>query len=108
MRRLIDGSFDAANPDLSMLAEQNEKPAGIYLWARHAPGIARRRNSARAREDSTPLYRDVDVYARAVTPEGSILEATGFDRARHSRDNRSASAHVSSRAIATQSERPTL
>src|SRR5262249_4413661 len=39
MRRLFDGSFDASNPDLSLLAHQFEKPAGIYIWALHARGI---------------------------------------------------------------------
>src|SRR5689334_14627837 len=38
MRRLIEGTFNASDPDLSLLAAQNEKPAGIYLWAVYAPG----------------------------------------------------------------------
>ena len=39
MLRLFDGSFDASDPDLSLLAQQNEKPAGIYIWALHARGV---------------------------------------------------------------------
>src|SRR5262245_17343924 len=39
MRALFDGSLDASDPDLSLLAQQFEKPAGIYIWALHARGV---------------------------------------------------------------------
>jgi predicted GNAT family N-acyltransferase len=79
MRRLIDGSFDASDPDLSMLAQQFEKPAGIYIWALHARGIIHGGIPLVMEKMNTPLYRDVDVYARAVTPEGfRFVNGTGF------------------------------
>jgi len=81
MQRLVDGSFDASNPDLSLLTSQNEKPAGIYLWAVHAPGCLSGAIALVLEKVSTPLYADVDLYARALTPGGSrILGATGFRR----------------------------
>ena len=60
---------------------------------------------------STPLYRDVDVYARAVTvgwPCG-FLEAIGFQRgATYRRASRSASAYVSPRQADDAEDGPTL
>jgi predicted GNAT family N-acyltransferase len=79
MLRLIDGSFDASDPDLSLLAQQFEKPAGIYIWALHARGIIHGGIPLVMEKINTPLYRDVDVYARAVTPEGvRFVNGTGF------------------------------
>ena len=79
MLRLFDGSFDASDPDLSLLASQCEKPAGIYIWALHARGIIHGGIPLVMEKMNTPLYRDVDVYARVVTPEGArFVEGTGF------------------------------
>jgi predicted GNAT family N-acyltransferase len=80
MLRLFDGSFDASDPDLSLLAQQNEKPAGIYIWALHARGILHGGVPLVMEKMSTPLYRDVDIYARAVTPDGvRFVVNTGFE-----------------------------
>jgi predicted GNAT family N-acyltransferase len=79
MQRLFDGSFDATNPDLSLLAAQSEKPAGIYVWAAHARGLMAGGMALAMEKMNTPLYRDVDIYARAATPEGlHTIQATGF------------------------------
>lgn len=79
MLRLFDGSFDPTKPDLSFLAAQNEKPAGIYIWALHARGLIHGGVPLVLEKINTPLYRDVDVYARAVTPEGiRFVRGTGF------------------------------
>jgi predicted GNAT family N-acyltransferase len=79
MLRLFDGSFDASNPDSSLLAQQYEKPAGIYIWALHARGIIYGGIPLVMEKMNTPLYRDVDLYARAVTPEGvRFVNGTGF------------------------------
>lgn len=79
MLRLIDGSLDASDPDLSLLASQCEKPAGIYIWALHARGIVHGGIPLVMEKINTPLYHDVDVYARAVTPEGvRFVSGTGF------------------------------
>lgn len=79
MLRLFDGSFDASDPDLSLLAQQNEKPAGIYIWALYARGVLHGGVPLVMEKMNTPLYRDVDIYARAVTPDGvRFVTGTGF------------------------------
>jgi len=79
MRRLVDGTFDVANPDLSLLVRQSEKPAGIYLWAMHARGVAAGGIPLVMEKLNTPLYRDVDIYTRAATSDGlRMILATGF------------------------------
>src|SRR5436189_5261967 len=79
MLRLFDGSFDASNPDLTLLAGQYEKPAGIYIWALHARGIFHGGVPLVMEKLNTPLYRDVNIYARVVTPEGlRFVQGTGF------------------------------
>ena len=79
MIRLFDGTFDGSNPDLSLLASQSEKPAGIYVWALHARGLLAGGISLAMEKINTPLYRDVDMYARVATTEGlHTAAATGF------------------------------
>lgn len=79
--RLAAGTFDAGDPDLTLLAKQNEKPAGIYVWALHARGPLAAGVSLVFDKISTPLYADVDLYARAATDDGRrFLETLGFTR----------------------------
>jgi predicted GNAT family N-acyltransferase len=79
LRRLAAGTFDASCPDLTLLAPQHEKPAGIYVWALHARGPLAAGVALVFEKISTPLYLDVDLYARAVTEEGRrFLETLGF------------------------------
>jgi predicted GNAT family N-acyltransferase len=95
MRRLIDGTFNASNPDLSLLTAQNEKPAGIYLWAVHAPGSLSGGIALVLEKISSPLYAQADLYARPMTVGGDrILEATGFGRGAHYRGKWAADLHV--------------
>lgn len=80
-RALIDGTFDASAPDLRLLCAQNERPAGIYIWLVWAkdklfPGIP-----LALEKVWTPLYKDADLYTRAVNPHSArLLEAMGFVR----------------------------
>src|SRR5690242_4839535 len=37
LKSLLQGTFNAADPDLSMIVRQHEKPAGIYVWGIHSP-----------------------------------------------------------------------
>ncbi|MGE0749601.1 MAG: GNAT family N-acetyltransferase [Variibacter sp.] len=81
MKRLADGTFDASNPDLSLLTAQNEKPAGIYAWAVHARGALAAGVPLAFQKVWSPLYRDADLYAKAVTVDGHrFLETLGFQR----------------------------
>jgi predicted GNAT family N-acyltransferase len=78
-QRLAEGSLDTRNPDISALTAQSEKPAAIYLWAGHARGSLAAGIPLVFEKVSTPLYRDVDIYSRAVTTDGHrALEAVGF------------------------------
>lgn len=77
--RLVDGTLDTQNPDPALIVAQNEKPAGIYVWALHARGTLAAGVSPVFDKISTPRYAGVDLYARAVTPDGHrFLEAIGF------------------------------
>jgi predicted GNAT family N-acyltransferase len=81
MHRLINGTLDTKNPDLAFLAAQHERPAGIYIWAVHARGVMAGGVPLAFEKISTSLYRDADVYARAVTADGDrFLGALGFSR----------------------------
>ena len=79
LAQLIAGTFRATDPELSLLAAQNEKPAGIYVWCTHARGPAAAGVALTLQKMSTPLYRDADLYSWASTTEGRhALEGTGF------------------------------
>ncbi len=79
MRCLADGTLDRREPDLSLLARQNERPAGIYTWAVYAPGGLVGAIPLIFDKISTPLYAGVDLYAWASTLEGKhFAETLGF------------------------------
>src|SRR5712671_3094498 len=79
MRGLIDGSLDTRKPDISFIARQSERPAGIYIWAIHAKGSLVAAISLVLQKISAPLYRGVNLYSRPVTKEGlRVLEPLGF------------------------------
>jgi len=81
LNKLIEGTLDTSNPDLSLLAPQNEKPAGIYVWALHAPGVIAGGVALTFEKVATPRYADVNLYARLVTGAGRRLgHALGFRR----------------------------
>jgi predicted GNAT family N-acyltransferase len=81
LRQLVAGTFDASNPDPNLLVPQNVKPAAIYWWAAWARSGSVAGVPLGFDKMFTPLYRDVDIYARAVTIEGlRLLETLGFKR----------------------------
>ncbi len=81
MHGLVDGTLNTKDPDIKFLARQNEKPAGIYVWGAHARGPLAGGIPLALEKVWTPQYRDVNMYARAVTVGGQrLLEATGFQR----------------------------
>jgi predicted GNAT family N-acyltransferase len=98
LRRLAAGTLDASQPDLALLASQHEKPAGIYIWALHARGSLAAGVALVFEKISTPLYADVDLYARAVTGEGRrFLETLGFRPGAVVRDTPAPHLHVFNR-----------
>jgi predicted GNAT family N-acyltransferase len=79
LRRLITGTFDASDPDLDLLCAQNERPAGIYLWAMWAQKGLVGGIPLAFEKMWTPLYQGADLFARAVTQDGKrLLETMGF------------------------------
>jgi predicted GNAT family N-acyltransferase len=79
LRHLIAGTFDASNPDTDLLCGQHERPAGIYLWAMWARDKLVAGIPLAFEKMWTPLYKDADLYARAVTQDGKrLLETMGF------------------------------
>jgi predicted GNAT family N-acyltransferase len=83
LRQLLAGTLDAVDPDMSLLAAQNEKPAAIYIWFVHARGPIAGGIALMLQKISTPLLRDVDMYARAMTADGRrFLQALTFSPVR--------------------------
>ena len=79
LRGLLDGSLDTRNPEISVIARQSERPAGIYIWAIHAKGTLAAAIPLVLQKISAPLYRGVNLYSRPVTKEGlRVLEPLGF------------------------------
>lgn len=79
LKRLADGTLDGANPDLSLLTAQSERPAGIYSWAMYARGGAAAALPLIMEKISSPLYQGVDIFGRCVTPQGAhFTESIGL------------------------------
>ena len=77
--RLLNHTFDTSVPDLELLVAQNEKPAAIYVWALYAPGMIAGGIPLVFEKISSPLYKDVTLYARPVTDSGRrFLKTIGF------------------------------
>ena len=84
MRRLLDGRLDTRNPDISFVARQAERPAGIYVWAIHAKGAIAGAIPLVLQKYSSPLYQGVNIYSRTVTKEGRRLAGLlGFSPGAH-------------------------
>jgi predicted GNAT family N-acyltransferase len=76
---LFDGTFQATDPDLSLICGQNEIPVAIYVWGIYARGVIAGGLPLTYEKICTPRYRELPLYARAATPEGCrILESLGF------------------------------
>lgn len=76
---LIRGALDATNPPAHYLVGQNQRPAAIYVWLVHAKGTLTPALGLVMEKLKTPLYRGVDLIARAVTQEGrQFNDSLGF------------------------------
>jgi predicted GNAT family N-acyltransferase len=79
LRQLAAGTLDGANPDLALLAAQNERPAGIYSWAVYAPRGLAAALPLVMQKISSPLYQGIDVFARPTTEDGArFVESVGL------------------------------
>ncbi|MBB4041638.1 putative GNAT family N-acyltransferase [Microvirga flocculans] len=107
LEQLVRGTFDASNPDTSLLTTQSEKPAAIYVWAIHALGTLAGAVPLVFEKISSPLYQDADLYARAVTIDGHrFLEALGFVQGTSWRGHAAPHLHVYKRSAETGDVRP--
>lgn len=107
VRQLIDGTFNAADPDTALLTSQHEKPAGIYVWACHAKGALAAGVPLALQKIWTPLYRDADIYTRSINlPAIRFVESLGFRRGPTIRGVTATHLHVYRRAEAQEPERP--
>jgi predicted GNAT family N-acyltransferase len=107
VEHLIDGTLDASDPDPRLLTAQNEKPAGIYLWAIHAPGMFAAGIALAFEKIWTPLYREADLFGRAVTTAGHRLNETmGMVRGATFRGKVAPHLHMYRRSQSTQEEAP--
>jgi predicted GNAT family N-acyltransferase len=81
MQHLALGTFNAAVPDLRLLAKADERPAGIYLWLVYAPGVLAPGVALMMERLSAGLLGDADIYVRPATEAGRRLsEAVGFTK----------------------------
>lgn len=107
VRQLIAGTFNAANPDLRLLTSQNEKPAGIYVWACHAKGALAGGVPLAFQKVFTPLYRDADLFTRSINlPAIRFVESMGFRRGPTIDGVTATHLHVFRRAPVDESELP--
>jgi predicted GNAT family N-acyltransferase len=68
--QLATNTLDTRNPDVTLLAGPNERPAGIYVWATYAPGPLAAGVALVLEQVETPNYAGVDLYSRPNTPAG--------------------------------------
>ena len=68
LQQLLDGTLNRADPDLALLAAQNERPAAIYTWALFAPDGLVGAIPLIYDKLCTPLYAGVSMFAWAATP----------------------------------------
>ena len=109
MQQLIAGQLDASNPDISLITAQNEKPAGVYVWAAYAPGVLVGGIPLAFEKVWTPTYRDADLFSRGVTVDGyRFLDALGFERGASYRGVKNAHMHMFRRSIAAEREKHPL
>jgi predicted GNAT family N-acyltransferase len=107
VRQLINGTFNAADPDLALLTAQNERPEGIYVWACHAKGALAAGVPLAFQKVFTPNYRDADLYTRSINlPAIRFVESMGFRRGPTINGVTATHLHVFRRAPLRESELP--
>ncbi|MES2474007.1 MAG: GNAT family N-acetyltransferase [Pseudomonadota bacterium] len=79
LQHLALGTLDASKPDLRLLANPQQRPAGIYLWGVYAPGPLAASMALLMERLSTELYAGINIYARPATDDGRrFSEVLGF------------------------------
>lgn len=94
-RDLTRGTLDPTDPDLNAICTQNSKPAAIYVWALQARGSLAAGIALVFEKLGTPLYQDVDIYARPATEDGArFLETLGFSQLSPGKEDDAPNLHV--------------
>jgi predicted GNAT family N-acyltransferase len=70
LQMLALGSFQAAKPDLRLIARPDERPAGLYMWGVYAPGPLAAGIALFLQKVSSPQYEGINLYARPNTEAG--------------------------------------
>ena len=70
LQMLALGSFPATSPDLRLIAQPTERPAGIYMWAVFAPGPLAAGMALFMEKMSSEQYAGVSLYSRPNTDVG--------------------------------------
>ena len=79
MQHLALGTFNAAQPDIRLLAKHKERPAGIYLWMVYAPGQLAAGVALMMERFTTDEYAGLPIYVRPATEDGRrFSEIVGF------------------------------
>jgi Predicted acyltransferase len=79
LKALGEGTLDRSNPDLSLVARQNERPAGIYCWCIYTPGFLIGAVPLAYEKICMPRYAGISIYAWAATEDGRrICHTFGF------------------------------
>jgi len=81
LEMLMLGAFNAAEPDLRLIAKPGARPAGIYMWAVFAPGPLAAGMALFMEKMASPEYEGLDLYSRPNTEIGvRFNEVLGFVR----------------------------
>jgi predicted GNAT family N-acyltransferase len=79
LRILALGNFNAAHPDLRLVAKADERPAGIYLWCVYLPGPLAAGMALLMERLASHHQTGVNLYARTTTEDGRrFSQVLGF------------------------------
>lgn len=70
LQMLALGSFVATKPDLRLIAKQDERPAGLYMWGVYAPGSLAAGIALFMEKVASPQYEGINLYSRPNTDVG--------------------------------------
>jgi predicted GNAT family N-acyltransferase len=70
LQMLALGAFNAASPDLRLIAAPQERPAGVYMWGVFAPGPLAAGMALFMEKMSSEQYAGINLYSRPNTELG--------------------------------------
>lgn len=81
LKALLDGDYDGSCPRDCYLADDDDEPAGIYVWGFIAPGFVADGIRYVSQFLQEPQFKKANIYARPVTKEGhKITLDFGFEK----------------------------